>query len=124
MLAKVSQRINCARKYGPAHRIYQDMLPLTIMNMPHFGSLCKLLSHSSSLLVFFEHSYSPVRIKTQSKSIRLSQLCGKTNIRKGTKSGKCEEESIRFWYHEACQDYGYEGTEVDWFYLIGWRGRR
>jgi len=44
--------------------------------------------------------------------------------RKGTKSGKREEESIQFWYQEACQDYGYEGSELDWFYLIGWRGRR
>ena len=44
--------------------------------------------------------------------------------RKGSKGGKREESDIHRWYLEACQEYGYKGTERDWFYLLGWRGRR
>jgi len=44
--------------------------------------------------------------------------------RKGSKGGKREECDIHRWYLDACQEHGYEGTEDDWFYLLGWRGRR
>jgi len=43
---------------------------------------------------------------------------------KPTKSGKREEEQICFWYREACNRHRYPGTLTEWFYLLGWRGRR
>jgi hypothetical protein len=43
---------------------------------------------------------------------------------KGTKSGRREEQCIRDWWREACQDYDYPGTVSDWFCLFRWRGRR
>lgn len=41
-----------------------------------------------------------------------------------TKSGRREESEIYRWYVEACEAYGYEGTEREWYYLLGWRGSR
>jgi len=43
---------------------------------------------------------------------------------KPTKSGKREEEEICSWYRTACDQYRYPGTLHEWFYLLGWRGRR
>jgi hypothetical protein len=48
----------------------------------------------------------------------------KLSKRKGTKSGKREEDAIYRWWLEACQNYGYSGTIHDWQCLMRMRGRR